>query len=206
MGRAFARSCVTVALALGWHGASAQSEAPQAPPAEAQASAPTGEKPSPWLFAPVFTTNPKLGTTLGATGGYIHLFDRESRPSVFAATAQFSNTDSVVAGAFARTSFDADHQRLNAAVTFGNIKNDYDDYLGTGVPLKNDAELKSVIARYLYRVHGNWFVGAQGIYQNFAIGGDTAFDDMVLDILGIAPYKSGGLGLVAYYDSRDNDF
>jgi hypothetical protein len=206
MGRAFARSCVTLALALGWHGASAQSEAPQAPPAEAQASAPTGEKPSPWLFAPVFTTNPKLGTTLGATGGYIHLFDRESRPSVFAATAQFSNTDSVVAGAFARTSFDADHQRLNAAVTFGNIKNDYDDYLGTGVPLKNDAELKSVIARYLYRVHGNWFVGAQGIYQNFAIGGDTAFDDMVLDILGIAPYKSGGLGLVVYYDSRDSDF
>ena len=59
--------------------------------------------------------------------------------------------------------------------------------------------------RYLYRVKGNWFVGAQGIYQNFAIGGETAFDDQVLDILGVRPYKSGGLGLVAYYDSRDNE-
>ena len=204
-GRAFVASCVTLALALSWVSASAQSEAPPTS-AEPQASGPESKKPSPWLLAPVFTSNPKLGTTLGGTGGYIHLFDRESRPSVFAATGQFSNTDSIVGGVFARTSFDADHQRLNAAVTFGNIKNDYDDYLGTGLPLKNEAELRSFIARYLYRVYGDWFIGAQGIYQNFAIGGDTAFDDLLLDILGIAPYKSGGLGLVAYHDSRDNDF
>ena len=139
-------------------------------------------------------------------GGYIHFFDRESRPSVFAATAQFSNSDSIVAGLFAKTSFDADHQRLNAAMASGNIKNNYDDYLGTGVPLRNDAALQSVIARYLYRVYGSWFVGVQGIYQNFTIAGETAFDDLFLDILGVAPYKSGGVGLVAYYDSRDNDF
>ena len=125
---------------------------------------------------------------------------------MFAATGQYSNTDSIVAGMFARTSFDADHQRLNVATSFGNIKNNYDDYLGTGVPLRNEAELKSFIARYLYRVYGNWFLGAQGIYQNFTIAGETAVDDAVLDILGVAPYKSGGLGVVAYYDSRDNDF
>ena len=74
----------------------------------------------------------KLGTTLGASGGYLHFFDRESRPSMFAVTAQYSSTDSIVAGAFARTSFDADHQRLNVALTYGSIKNDYNDYLGTG--------------------------------------------------------------------------
>jgi len=204
-GRGVAKSCV-LALALSWIGASAQAEAPQAPSAEPRASAPQAEKPSPWLFTPVFTSNPKLGTTVGATGGYIKLFDRESRPSIFAASAQYSNTGSIVAGAFARTSFEADHQRLNAGITYGNIKNDYDNYLGTGVPLKNDAGLKSFIARYLYRVYGDWFVGAQGIYQNFSISGDTAFDDLVLEILGIAPYKSGGLGLVVYHDSRDNDF
>jgi hypothetical protein len=55
-------------------------------------------------------------------------------------------------------------------------------------------------------VYGDWFVGAQGIYQNFAIAGATAFDDLVLDFLGVAPYKSGGIGLVAYHDSRDSDF
>jgi len=162
--------------------------------------------PSPWLLVPVFNSSPKLGTTLGATAGYLHLFDPKSRPSIFAVTGQYSSTDSIVGGAFARASFDADHQRLNAGVTYGNIKNDYDDYLGTGVPLRNNAELRSFIARYLYRVSGDWFVGAQGIYQNFAIAGDTAFDELVLDTLGVAPYKSGGLGLVAYYDSRDSDF
>ena len=74
------------------------------------------------------------------------------------------------------------------------------------MPLRNNAGLKSLITRYLYRAYGDWFVGVQGIYQNFAIAGDTAFDDLVLDILGVAPSKSGGLGLVAYYDTRDNEF
>ena len=204
--RTLAMTCVTLALALSRPAAYAQSETPQAPPADSASPAPEGKKPSPWMFAPVFTSNPKLGITLGATGGYIHFFDRESRPSIFAATGQYSNTGSIVGGGFARTSFDADHQRLNAGVTYGNIKNDYNDYLGTGVPLRNNAELKSFIARYLYRVYGDWFVGAQGIYQNFAIAGDTAFDDLLLDVLGIAPYKSGGVGLVVYHDSRDSDF
>ncbi len=177
-----------------------------APGGDVQAPASAQEEPSPWLFTPVFTSNPKLGTSIGATAGYLHFFDGKSRPSMFAVTTQYSSTGSIVAGAFARTSFDADNQRLNVAFTYGNIKNDYDDYLGTGVPLRNDAGLKSFIGRYLYRVRGNWFLGAQGIYQNFTIAGDTATDDMILDILGVAPYKSGGLGIVGYYDSRDNDF
>ena len=88
---------------------------------------------------------------------------------------------------------------------YGYVKNDYSDYLGTGVPLRSNVELRSAIARYLYRVKGDWFVGVQGIYQNFAIGGETAFDDQVLDILGVRPYKSGGLGLVVYRDSRDSE-
>jgi hypothetical protein len=174
---------------------------------DAQESAPAEKKkPSPWLFAPVFNSSPKLGLTLGAMAGYLHRFDQESRPSIFAVTGQYSSTGSIVGGVLARTSFDEDHQRLNAALAYGNIKNDYNDYLGTGIPLRNNAELKSFISRYLYRVYGDWFVGVQGLYQNFAIAGDTAFDDLVLEILGVAPSKSAGLGLVGYYDSRDSDF
>ncbi|MGH8689120.1 MAG: BamA/TamA family outer membrane protein [Burkholderiales bacterium] len=160
---------------------------------------------SPWLLAPVFSSNPKLGTSLGALGGYIHYFDATSRPSIFAVSGQYTTTDSIVAGAFARASFDEDRQRLLAGLLYGYVKNDYSDYLGTGVPLKSNGELRSFISRYLVRVKGNWFVGAQGLYQNFAIGGETAFDDTVLDILGVKPYKSGGLGLVAQYDSRDRE-
>jgi hypothetical protein len=202
--RVVAATWIAWMLSCCW--ALAQAEEREVPFPGAQPSVPEQKKPSPWLFVPVFNSSPKLGITLGAIAGYLHRFDLKSRPSIFAVTGQYTNTESIVGGAFARTSFDEDRQRLNAALAYGNIKNDYNDYLGTGVPLRNNAGLKSFISRYLYRIYGDWFVGAQGIYQNFAIAGDTAFDDLVLDILGIAPYKAGGIGLVAYYDSRDSDF
>jgi hypothetical protein len=161
---------------------------------------------SPWLVAPIFSSNPKLGTTLGVLAGYLHYFDEKSRPSIFGAQAQYSNTGSLIGGAFARSSFDEDRQRAIAGVIYGNVKNDYDNYLGTGVPLKNEAEMKAFIARYTYRVYGSWFAGVQGIHQNFAVAGETAFDDQVLDILGLQPFKSVGAGLVVQSDTRDSEF
>ena len=160
---------------------------------------------SPWLIAPVLSSSPKLGTTGGVLAGYLHYFDEKSRPSIFGVTGQYTTTDSIVAGAFAKTSFDEDRQRVLAGLAYGSIKNDYDDYLGTGIPLKNQADIKAAVGRYTYRVKGDWFVGGQGIYQDFAIGGASPFDDQVLDILGIEPYKSAGLGLVVQNDTRDDD-
>jgi outer membrane protein assembly factor BamA len=160
---------------------------------------------SPWLLLPTFQGNPKLGAAFGALAGYMHYFDKQSRPSIFAVTAQYTSTDSVVGGLFAKTSFDRDHQRFLTGLAYGKIKNDYDDFLGTGVPLHNDAELKSLIARYTYRVQGDWFIGGQGLYQDFAIDGDTDFDDAFMGILGIAPFKTAGAGLVLQNDTRDNE-
>jgi hypothetical protein len=160
---------------------------------------------SPWLLAPVFQSNPKLGTAVGALAGYVHYFDEKSRPSIFALMGQYTSTESIIAGGQARASWDEDTQRVIAGVIYGYIKNDYSDYLGTGVPLQSNSEVKGTIARYTYRVHGNWFLGVQGLYQNFNIGGETSFDQFVLDTLGATPYKSGGLGLVGQYDSRDNE-
>lgn len=205
-------SLAQIALAAAATTAVAQTEKsrleaePTSQPAEQAdtSSSPFSEK-SPWMLAPIFNSNPKLGTAFGGLGGYLYYFDEKSRPSIFAVTAQYSTTDSIVGGAQARTSFNEDGQRLIAGFVYGNVKNDYSDYLGTGVPLKSNGELRSAIARYLYRVTGDWFIGAQGIYQNVFVGGDTAFDDQVLDILGAEPYKSGGLGLVVYHDSRDNE-
>jgi len=176
---------------------------PQAAPKEDDAI--TKFEKSPWLLAPVFQSNPKLGTSIGALAGYLHYFDEKSRPSIFALMGQYTSTDSIVAGAFAKTSSGEDHHRVIAGLVYGNIKNDYDDYLGTGVPLKNNAKLKQFIARYTYRVQGNWFVGAQGVYQNFAISGQSPFDDQVLDVLGLQPFKSAGAGLVVQNDSRDSE-
>ena len=182
----------------------AQTASKQVAPAGEEAAITRLEK-SPWLLIPILQSNPKLGTSVGALGGYVHYFDEKSRPSIFALMGQYTSTESLIAGAQARASFDEDRQRVIAGTIYGYIKNDYSDYLGTGVPLKSNSEVKGLIARYTYRVHGNWFAGVQGLYQNFGIGGETAFDDMVLDMLGAVPYKSGGLGLVGQYDSRDSE-
>ena len=174
-------------------------------PSSDDGAATTAQERSPWLVLPLLQSNPKLGTSAGVLSGYMHQFDAKSRPSIFALQGQYSDTDSIIGGGFARTSFDEDRQRLIAGLLYGYVKNDYEDYLGTGVPLKSNAELHSFFSRYLYRVKGNWFVGAQATYQNFAIEGETEFDNEVIDILGVRPYKSGGVGLVAYYDSRDSE-
>lgn len=101
-------------------------------------------------------------------------------------------------------SVDEDPQRITAGLLYGYVKNDYDDCLGTGFPLKSNTELRSFVARCMYRFHGNWFARLQGVYQNFAVGGETAADDEVIDAFGVRPYKSGGLGLMIFYDMRDN--
>jgi hypothetical protein len=183
----------------------AHAQQPAAGEAATEDDALTKLEKSPWLLAPVFQSNPKLGTSLGALAGYIHYFDEKSRPSIFAAMGQYTSTESIIAGLQARTSWDEDRQRVIAGMIYGYIKNDYADYLGTGVPLQSNSEVKGMIARYTHRVRGDWFLGVQGLYQNFQIGGETAFDQMVLETLGVAPYKSGGLGLVGQYDSRDNE-
>jgi len=38
-----------------------------------------------------------------------------------------------------------------------------------------------------------------------AVTGETQFDEDFLNLVGVRPYRSGGLGLVAQYDSRDNE-
>ena len=83
---------------------------------------------SPWLLAPVFQSNPKLGTSLGALAGYVHYFDEKSRPSIFALMGQYTSTESIIAGGQARTSWDEDRQRVIAGMVYGYIKNDYSDY------------------------------------------------------------------------------
>ena len=160
---------------------------------------------SPWLVTPTLSLNPKLGASVGALVAYLHYFDDESRASMFGLGGQYTSTESLIASAFARTSWDKDHQRGILLLAAGNIKNDYDDYLGTGVPLKTNSELRALVGRYLYRIWGDWLIGAQGAYSNFQLLGESSFDDQVIDVLGLQGFKSGGVGASIYHDSRDNE-
>ena len=159
--------------------------------------------PSPWVLLPTFANNPKLGSSVGALGAYMTKFDAQSQLSMFGVNAQYTSTDSATAGAFARASFNADRHRVLVLAVGGVIKNDYDDFLGTGMPLKSDDHLRAFVGRYLLRVKDDWFVGAQALVTNYQMIGQTALDNDLLALLGLSGFEAGGVGLVLYHDSRD---
>lgn len=189
-----------VAVALAAPVFAQQASAPDA----AQPSAPT-EARSPWLLVPMFSSSPKLGTALGGLGAHMRVFDPASRVSLFGVTYQYTSTHSQILGAFARTSFGADHHRVVLVSAFGQIKNDYEDYLGTGQPLQTEDDLKAVAGRYLFRAKGDWFIGGQGSAANYQVFGATPEDDLALETLGIRGFESAGVGAVLMHDSRDNE-
>ena len=162
------------------------------------------KKTSPWLLVPLVSSGPKMGTSFGGLGAYLRYFDADSEVSMFGGLFQYSTTHSMVGAVFARTSFGADHHRLEAFAGFGYVENEYEDYLGTGQPFKTTDDVRAVAGRYLYRVKGNWFIGAQGVTANYTVAGATETDQQILDILGLAGVNAGGLGLVLMHDSRDN--
>jgi hypothetical protein len=177
--------------------------APVAPVAPAAAPE---SPPSPWLLVPTLSSSPKLGTSLGGMAAYMYYFDPQSKASLFGASAQYTSTDSTTASLFAKTSFDADHHRLFALLVGGNIKNDYDDFLGSGMPLKSEDNLRAFVLRYLYRIWGDWFVGAQFVNTNYEMLGQSELDNEILQTLGLSKLSAGGVGLNVYLDSRDSEY
>jgi hypothetical protein len=161
-------------------------------------------KKSPWMILPVVSSNPKLGTTGGFLTAYLRKFDPESRVSLFGLSAQYTTTHSLVASLFARTSFGQDRHRVVGILAYGDIKNDYDDYLGTGQPLKTNDDLRAFAGRYLYRFKGDWFAGGQFSISNYQVFGESETDELALETLGVTGFKSTGLGAVIMHDSRDN--
>jgi len=173
------------------------------PQGAAQAAAAEEESESPWLLAPTISSNPKVGTSLGFMGGYLFKIDEESTSSMTGLTGSYSDTDSFTVAAFLRSYWDADRKRLTAVIAGGNIKNDYDDYLGSGLPAQTTDDMKMVFARYLHAVHTNWFIGVQGVYTNYLIGSDNFTTQQILQAAGLIGFDAAGLGLVGMYDSRD---
>jgi hypothetical protein len=175
-----------------------QAPAPEAP-------GPEKKEESPWLLAPLLSLNPKLGFSAGAIIGYMFYFDEKSKFSMIGINGQYTSTGSTIAGLVSKLSFGEDHHRIIALAFGGNIKNDYEDFLGTGVPLKSSDELRALFGRYLYRFWGDFFVGAQGISTNYAMIGDSIQDEQALSVLGLGGFRSAGLGAVLFHDSRDSE-
>jgi len=176
-----------------------------APPSgERDTTAPEPARESPWLAIPVVSSSPKLGFAGGGLGGFMHTFDPQSRLSVFGAAFVYTSTESKVGAVFARTSFGQDHHRIDAVGVLGYIRNDYDNYLGTGQPLKTNDDAGALAVRYRYRVAGNWFIGGQAVGADYRVLGDSAMDDAMLETLGVTGFNAVGVGVNISHDSRDN--
>ena len=180
---------------------------PRTTPAVISATTTTeGKKESPWLVVPTFSSNPKLGTSLGFIAAYMHYFDEQSQVSMFGVNGMYTSTDSAIVGIVGKASWNADHHRLLVVAPTGIIKNNYNDFLGTGQPLKSEDHLQALVGRYLYRVYGDWFAGAQGILTDYQIIGQNALDEEMLQTLGLTGFRAGGIGLAVLHDTRDIEF
>lgn len=172
--------------------------------ADQDADAPADKQQSPWLFTPLISANPKFGTSIGALGAYLKKFDDQSPVSMFGINGTYSDTASWFVGFFAQTFFAEDRQRLTLFLGRGKIENDFEDFLGTGANAQTTDNININYLRYLYRVKGDWFIGAHGVATNYTSAGADPTTDDVLDQLGLAGFQSNGLGLYVLYDSRDN--
>ena len=163
-----------------------------------------GGQESPWLFAPIFSSAPKLGTSAGGMAGYIHKFDKVSPASTFILGGTYSTTDSLFSGLFGKMYFDEDSQRLIVGGIYGKINNEYKDFLGTGKEFKTSDDIHALFTRYQYRIKSDWFIGAQVVLTNYAITGSDDLSNRFLEFIGLNGFQSNGIGLVIERDTRNN--
>ena len=155
------------------------------------------------MLVPTLSSDPKLGTSLGVMAGYLYQIDPESTQSMFAVSSSYSDNESTVSGLFGQIFFNRDRQKLVFGIAQGEINNDYDDFLGSGIPAQTTDQLEATFARYSQLVSGDWYAGFQLISTNYAIGAED-FLDPFLDLIGLTGFDSVGIGLVAEFDTRDN--
>ena len=114
----------------------------------------------------------------------------------------YSDTDSFVGGLFGDIYLDADTHRIKTGYINGKIRNEYEDFLGTGQTFKTEDTMESFFFRYLHRIKGDWYLGGQLIISDYVIGADGIYDK-ILEQIGLTGFQSNGVGLVAELDSRD---
>lgn len=159
---------------------------------------------SPWLLVPLVSSGPKLGTSVGAMGAYIHRFDEASPPSLIGVQAKYSNTGSSTVGAGGKLYFNEDRDRVVVGMAGGKATNDYLDFLGTGLEVHDDEQIRGYFLRYQHRVMPHLYLGVQAVRSNYGVDGVDVLSDQILDEAGITGVDAAGLGIALSYDSRDN--
>ena len=160
------------------------------------------DKESPWLLTPLVSSEPKLGATLGGLGAYLKRFDPGSTQSMMGLYGTYSDTESWVLAAFGDIYLQDNKHKIVVGAVSGRINNEYDDFLGIGLPARTTDDLGAYFLRYSYQIRPNWYLGGQAISSNYAIGADGLMGSF-LELIGLTGFDSVGVGAVAEYDTRD---
>jgi hypothetical protein len=123
---------------------------------------------------------------------------------MFGAMGTYSDTDSFFYGVFTRSYFDNDKQRITGVLINGRINNNYEDFLGTGLPVSTTDDLDVAALRYFRLYKNNWYLGAQLVSTNYAIIANDALSGIIIDLIGLNGHRSNAVGLAVNYDTRDN--
>lgn len=173
---------------------------------DADESSSEESKSSPWLITPLLSSDPKISTAAGALMGYVHTFDEKSPASMAGIAGTYSTTQSWYLGVFGKIHYNEDRHRLNATAVTGEVRNDYSDFLGSGVSIQTTDDLTLYALRYALRIYGRWYLGPQFVSTNYAMFGDNPLSGDVLQKYGLTGFQSNAIGLYGQYDSRDNQY
>ena len=158
----------------------------------------------PWLITPTIAADPKLGANVGGLVAYLKQLDAESTPSMIGLSVSYSDTDSITGGIGAQLFWGGDTRKLTVLAGGAEINNEYDDFLGTGKPVKTQDSVHTLAFRYLHQIReGGWYGGVQGVSTNYAVGADQLFEAL-LDRIGLTGFDATGVGVVLQHDTMDN--
>lgn len=166
-----------------------------------------------WVLVPIPVSNPTIGSGVEAALLYLHpkKEGQESSPNATSGIgAMYTDTGSWLVGGFHDDSWQNDRYRFTGFIGYGEIALKY--YGGGDIPLlpsplSYDLNIFVAMPQLQIRIPGTrkWYAGVSYLYMN----SESTFH--LSDILALLPdaqqrFISAGLGPVATYDSRNNNY
>lgn len=163
------------------------------------------------VVVPIPVSNPTIGAGLTAAALYLHPKKEESGipTTTSGVVGMYTDSESWLTGIFHDGYYAEDRYRVRGALGYGDFKLKFygigNDSIFRDSPIKYDARTTAFMPRVLFNLPADkWFLGLHYFYLNL----DYAFDFSSL-LPGLPKLEdsstTAGLGLVAVYDSRDNN-
>jgi hypothetical protein len=170
------------------------------------------KKKSRFVAVPIPKSDPTIGTGMALAGIYMHPQgedDTTALTSMSGVVGLYTDTDSWGVGIFHDGFYSEDKFRVRAILMYGELNLSFygigNDSFLRNYPIDYKAKATGFLPRVMYRIpNTNWFLGPRYVFVRV----DNTFDlSSLLPILPEieVPTKTAGLGLVAVYDTRDNN-